>query len=197
MIVATGLQFKKVVVWCFRFLFLCLIVFEFLNLRKILHFPLDFSWLGLIITSLLVWITVELTIYLLKSPEQLPAILGLSLMLVFLDASGDIFRFYSQFGFYDRLLHFVAGAVIAYILFVLIQKFFINFRFCRFFCALLIIGTTNLFGALYEIEEYLEDVFVHHRPLRLGDGPDTADDLLMNLLGSIFMISAIIILKKF
>lgn len=46
------------------------------------------------------------------------------------------------------------------------------------------ISVTSLFGSFYEIEEYLEDAFYNHRQVRLGDGPDTANDLLLNLYGA-------------
>jgi len=41
-----------------------------------------------------------------------------------------------------------------------------------------------LLGTAYEVEEWLEDAWVHGQMLRLGDGPDTADDLLMNIIGA-------------
>ena len=52
------------------------------------------------------------------------------------------------------------------------------------------ISFVGFFGSLYEIEEYLEDAYYHHRQVRLGDGQDTANDLLMNLVGG-FAASAV------
>ena len=45
----------------------------------------------------------------------------------------------------------------------------------------------SLFGDLYEVEEYLEDKFYHARQVRLGNGPDTADDLMWNLIGGVMV----------
>ena len=47
------------------------------------------------------------------------------------------------------------------------------------------LGFVALFGDFYEIEEYLEDRLYHGRQVRLGGGPDTADDLLFNLVGGV------------
>ncbi len=179
-------QFKNFLTYFFRLLFFGLIIFEFLNLINILYVPLDFSWFGLIVTASFVWLTVELVVYFWKAKEYLPVALGLSFLGVLFDALGDIFHFYSRFGFYDRSIHLVIGAIIAYLLFILTKKY----------SPLFILGMTSLLGVLYEIEEYLEDKFIHHRGLRLGDGPDTADDLLMNLLGALLMIFIIFIFKK-
>ena len=46
-----------------------------------------------------------------------------------------------------------------------------------------------LFAVLYEIEEYSEDFF--YGTNRLGDGPDTANDLMLNLIGGAIIILAI------
>lgn len=175
-----------------RGLFLGLILFEFLNLIGFLNIPLDFSWFGLIITASFVWLVIELLIYKLKKQQYLVTILGLSFLVVFLDALGDICHFYSNFGMYDKFLHLLAGVVIAFLIFILTKDLFRNRRLHSVF----VLGFANLFAVLYEIEEYLEDVFIHHRPLRLGTGPDTADDLLMNLVGALFIIFVIYLGEK-
>lgn len=179
-------------IYFFRLLFFGLIVFEFLNLVEIFHFPLDFSWFGLMITAISVWLIGELMVVKLKKEKYLATVLGLSFLVVFLDALGDVCFFYFHFGLYDRILHFIAGGVIAYLIFILTKDLFKDVRIHLIF----IIALSNLFGVLYEIEEYLEDVFIHKRPLRLGDGPDTADDLLMNLLGAILIALIIYFLRK-
>jgi uncharacterized membrane protein YjdF len=46
--------------------------------------------------------------------------------------------------------------------------------------------TSVLFAVLYEMQEYLEDVFSGSH--RLGDGPDTANDLLLNLIGGLVTV---------
>lgn len=157
----------------FRALYLSLIIFEFLNLIEILNFSFDFNWFGLVIVASCVWLTIELLIYKLKKQQYLSTVLGLSFLVVFLGALGDICRFYFNFGVYDQFLHLLGGAVIAFLIFILIKDLIRSPGLHSVF----IIGITNLFGVLYEIEEDLEDVFIHHRPVRLGTGPDTANDL--------------------
>lgn len=185
-------KLKQALIYFFRLLFLSLISFEFLNLIKILNFPLDFSWFGLIITASVVWAAVEILSRLLKNQQRLGTILGLSFLVVFLDALGDVCHFYSHFELYDRFLHFAGGGVIVYLVYILTKDFFESIRLHLASA----VSLSNLFCVLYEIEEYLEDVFIHHRPLRLGDGPDTADDLLMNLLGALFVAFIIFFAKK-
>jgi uncharacterized membrane protein YjdF len=53
----------------------------------------------------------------------------------------------------------------------------------RFFAFLSLLSISALFGTLYEIEEFSEDVLVNHRQIRLGDGYDTAGDLSANVAG--------------
>ncbi len=173
-------------IFFFRFLFGGLIIFEFLNFVGVLKFPLDFSWLGLIITAAIVWLVIELTAYFLKNPQFLKIALPLSFVGIFIDFSGDIFRFYSQFGWYDAFAHFSAVTIVAYLIYLTSKKITADNRIVQ---SLLILGLSNLFGALYEIEEYLEDLIIRDgKWLRLGDGPDTANDLLFNLLGSLAIV---------
>lgn len=50
----------------------------------------------------------------------------------------------------------------------------------------LALGASTIFAVLYEVEEYLEDYFFQTN--RLGDGPDTANDLMLNLFGGALLI---------
>jgi len=47
---------------------------------------------------------------------------------------------------------------------------------------------------MYEIEEYLEDYFTGSH--RLGDGLDTAEDLMFNIVGGLVVLSIIVIYLK-
>jgi murein DD-endopeptidase MepM/ murein hydrolase activator NlpD len=171
-------------IFLFRLLFVGLIIFEFLNLIAVLNFPLDFSWFGLIITAAAVWLVVELLARFSKEPKFLKFALPLSFLGVFIDASGDIFRFYSRFGWYDKAAHLLVSGIAAYLIFLVSRRFFEQFN--PLIHSLFVLGISNLFGVLYEIEEYLEDLLIRQgRWLRLGDGPDTVNDLLFNLLGGL------------
>jgi len=53
----------------------------------------------------------------------------------------------------------------------------------------------TLLGVLYELEEYIEDVFTSGN--RLGTGEDTANDMLWNTVGGLVVVFiAIKIIKK-
>lgn len=182
-------------IFVFRLLFVGLIIFEFLNLIGILNFPLDFSWFGLIITATAAWLIVELIAHFFREPRFLKPALALSFLGVLIDTSGDVFRLYSQFGWYDKAAHLIVGGMAAYLIFLASRKFFEQFN--QFIHSLFVLGISNLLGVLYEIEEYLEDLLIHGRGLRLGDGPDTANDLLLNLLGSLAVLLFINFRKRF
>jgi len=177
-----------------RGLFIALIVFEFLNLVQILNFSLDFSWFGLIITAAAVWLIIESIAHFSKKPKFLESALPISFLGILIDASGDIFHLYSRFGWYDKAVHLIVSGAVAYLIFkisILWTSDVHNIKTSggirlKLILSLFVLGLSNLFGILYEIEEYLEDLFIRQaRWLRLGDGPDTANDLLFNLLGSL------------
>lgn len=163
-----------------RTLFAAVILFELLNGFGVLHVPLDFSWFGLVVTAGVAWSAVELLFGKWGNARTLRLALAMTLTGVLLDAAGDVFRLYSCIVWYDRALHVVGGALAAYLVYLLFGRALPALRPAM--RALFIVGVANLLGVLYEIEEWLEDAWVHKRQLRLGDGPDVADDLLMNLI---------------
>jgi len=167
------------------------IVFELLNWFNILHFELDFTWLGLVLTSSFVWITMEIvSAKLQKSTGRgLPwYAYGIVLLGTTFDALGDVAHWYSKFEWYDQIGHFNGGAmatlVFFFVLYRMVQadKIRIGPKLLGF---LALCGGT-LLGVLYEMEEYIEDVFTGGN--RLGDGVDTANDLLLNTLGALFIV---------
>jgi hypothetical protein len=178
-----------------RILFAGFIIFEFLNLSGVLNIPLDFSWLGLLVTAVAVWLIIELIGYLLRDPHILTIGLWIGLAGLGLDAGGDIFRLYSKFGWYDQVIHLIVGAGLAYLLLIISKKIFQN---CpnQLIISLFTIGMTTLLGFLYELEEYAEDFFIHHRSLRLGDGWDTVNDMFLNLVGALLITFLFNLVKK-
>ena len=179
-----------------RLLFGGLVLFELLNQFDLLHFSLDFTWLGLALTSIIAWFFIEGASYLLKKTSGQPMsglIFLIALIAVYVDALGDILHFYARFSWYDALAHSIGGAAAAGLIFFIIwtlgqsKKIKIGVLGTGFVS----LTTVSFLGGLYEIEEYLEDMFTGSH--RLGDGPDTANDLLLNTLGALFIIGLITI----
>lgn len=179
-----------------RLLFFFLLVFEFLNYIGILHYTLDFSWLGLIVTLLFVWLLVEIISLFLKKHNYQPLkgwVLIMVVIAIYIDAFGDILHLYSQFDWYDQLMHLIGGATTAAVSFNVLYQ--IGQRTSIFKSSFISLATSSLLGTFYEIEEYLEDYFTGSH--RLGDGPDTANDLLLNLVGALLIIIAVIVFYYF
>src|SRR3989344_1224299 len=155
-----------------------LILFELLNLAGILKFTLDFSWLGLLVTSVRSLIVIE-ALALSPLPYFLAAI-GL-----WLDALGDVAHLYGRFDWYDQFMHLAGGGIVMAASLSLLKKHGQKYALPLILTIFLALGFVALFGDFYEIEEYLEDRLYHGRQVRLGGGPDTADDLLFNLVGGV------------
>ncbi|MBU0731792.1 hypothetical protein KKC88_02830 [Patescibacteria group bacterium] len=184
----------------FRILISILILFELLNFFKILNFELEFTWLGLVITSCVTWLIIELLNSWFRkiTKKQLP-LWGLLIIIVllYLDALADMFHFYSAFSWYDQFLHFASGiAIAANLLYV-----FWELQKAKVF-KMGLVGTTTLtlcvsvmFGVLYEWEEYFEDLIFGSN--RLGDGRDTANDLMLCFLGGIIVFAAVNLFYKY
>lgn len=166
-----------------RFGFLSIIGLESLSWAGFLHFSLDFSWLGLIGTALLIWLILELYH---KFYQALPDFIFLTAFFgVGLDAFSDMFRFYSQIMWWDRLMHFIGGGLIAILIFYIFKKPYLYTFFA-----------VSFLGFLYEYWELLIDRYYFGFSRALGDGPDTVDDLLFNLLGAALVLIVIKLINK-
>jgi len=187
----------------FRLFFLGLLIFELLNIFQLLHDTLDFTWRGLFITALFALIVLEgiAYFYFLRKNYLLHWLIWLLLAIALsLDASADMFHLYGRFDWWDELIHCFNSAAICFGIFVVVSAFWLDqFRFKllsrheRRHLALYIAAVTTMtLSALYEIEEYSEDLL--YKTHRLGLGTDTADDLLFNALGVLFMIVVLSIL---
>lgn len=182
-----------------RLAFLSLLIFESLNWFGILHHQLDFTWLGLVITVGVVWVGLEMISWYLRHSTNrgLSGIIYLlAFLMILLDALGDINHLYSRFTWYDQLAHFVGGGAVGGIIISIYNHLartgkIVLGKFGRLVSAL---GVTVLLGVFYELEEYLEDVITGSH--RLGDGFDTANDLLLNFLGALLIITIITIFRK-
>ncbi|MBI4280843.1 hypothetical protein HY628_01435 [Candidatus Uhrbacteria bacterium] len=177
--------------WLIRLAFLGLLTFEGANYIRLLHFTIDYTWFGLLITSLVVLVGLELLTKFLQKFEGAAlhwSIWLLAFVMVASDAFGDLFHWYSRWSWYDQINHFSGSAVATAILLVIFLSCRARFawRFPDFLLGFLALGGASFLGAVYEIEEYLEDFF--NLTNRLGDGPDTGNDLFMNTVGSLTII---------
>lgn len=179
-----------------------LVGFEGLNWAGMLRFTLDFSWLGLIITATAVIALLEGSAFLLKRATGRglhPVIYFVAAASLLIDAVGDIGHFYNRFDWYDQLAHFVGGAVVGLVAFNVLWQLegAHRIRLGAWLRGVGVVALGALAGALYEIEEYLEDAWKWHRQVRLGDGPDTANDMLLNIVGAltVAVLAAIVVGK--
>ena len=177
-----------------RLLFVGLIVFEILNFLKILQFNTQFTWLGLVITSIFTLTLLEITAY--KYKQKKGHYLHWSIWIIIttalgLDAAGDFFHLYGKISWWDQAVHYSVSAIMVFTLFAIINAFWIDkFKYSlllkegKLKLSLFLAATSAIsLGALYEVEEYLEDIFFHTN--RLGPGTDTANDITLNILGAI------------
>jgi glycopeptide antibiotics resistance protein len=118
---------------------------------------------------------------------------GLIWLIVFLntllDSISDSEHLYSRWMNWDRFMHFAGGATVAvvaaYVLPRWLRKLFPGQKINPWLIVLLVFGTVSLAGLAYETWEYL----VHFKyPWELGDGADTVDDQLFNLVGSLTVL---------
>jgi len=180
-----------------RFLFGSLIIFEILNYLKILQFNTQYTWLGLVITAVFTLAVLEITAY--KYKQKKGHYLHWSVWIIItialsLDAAGDFFHLYGNIAWWDQVVHYFNSVIICFTLFAVINAFYVDkFKFSlllkegRLKLALFLSATSTVsLGALYEMEEYLEDVFFHTN--RSGLGTDTANDITMNLLGTLTIV---------
>ncbi len=182
-----------------RLLLFGLVGFEFLNLIGVLHWEIDFTWIGLMLTVVVAWSVLELINYwLVKSTGKGIAAWAYlaATFAIYLDALGDINRWYSTYIHYDQVAHFIGGmataTIIGYVVLRIEQAK--KIRCMTTFFLLTVLAMTMALGSLYEIEEYLEDYF--RGTNRLGDAQDTVNDMLLNTIGAIVVVIIIFFIRK-
>lgn len=186
---------NKIPVILFRVLMSFLVWFELLNWLGILHFSLVYTWQGLLIVAIFAWIAAEIIITHEKNLNK-TLLLSLISISVLLDAFWDIFRFYDTIKNYDKFLHFFNSWVITYLVFIVLKDILKNANLGKYLNLAILITFGSFFWTLYEIEEFLEDILINHKQIRLWDGYDTAWDLLSNVSGCIIMALIIFFLIK-
>ncbi len=164
--------------------FAALLAFEILCWTGVLHFTLDFSWVGLVGTSVAV-----LLMLFYFNPQGLvwfAAFFGVAL-----DGISDVTHMYDYWYPWDRFVHttggFCAGLIVFFILRDLEKRGLIRFNGAMIIPAVFV--TTCTVGFFYEYWEFLVDLLYFGRPKELGDGPDTVDDMILNVLGSMIFLA--------
>ncbi len=179
--------FGRTVRWLSRLGFLGLFLFELANYFGLLKYSLDYTWFGLLVTALGALVGIEGAAYILrrKTGVEMPwMVWPIGFGAVLFDVIGDTFHLYERVIWYDQLAHYL-GTLVATMFF---QIFFRTlqrvkgWKYPPIVNWLLALGMGMTLGVLYEIEEYLEDMLGTAN--RLGDGEDTANDLLLNFFGA-------------
>lgn len=179
--------------------FIAWLTFEILNWLQVLHFTLDFTWRGLIMTSAVVWGMVEIVSALTKrwTGKPLPWFVFFgALFSTSVDAIGDIEHWYIQFDWYDQMAHALGGGMAALLVFFVFWqlvhagKIFVGKKLAGFMS----FSAAAFLGVCYELEEYIEDVITHGN--RLGNGVDTANDLMWNTIGAVAVVVVLVALVK-
>jgi len=169
--------------WLWRIPLFVLMIVEAASAFNLIKAQPSFTASGLFLQSLVFYIFFETVFHWIRTRHQrVPPwwVAGSLVGLVVLDALGDYLNWYGTQTYFDSGLHFLlpAAAVVGYWQLRKTLGLPTTYRFLWFTVAPCILTL----GALYEIEEYLEDYFTGSH--RLGDGFDTANDLLMDLLGA-------------
>lgn len=176
-----------------------LLLFELLNFLNVLNYEVEFTWAGLIVTILLIFIGLQIVAYFTETTfgVSLSNRIWLIVMIgIYLDAIADMFKLYDRFVWFDQAVHFNAGILICLVLFWFIGQIEKTGKLSLplWLKNLFIFSATLTLGVIYEIEEYLEDVITGSN--RLGDGFDTANDLVMAGMGCILTLIVLEVIFK-
>ncbi len=171
-----------------RLAFVALTLFELANLAGILNYEIDFSWLGLSLTALAVWVALEFVLYYVKRKFNyiIPAFVFLiPLANILIDFFGDFCKLYSKISWYDQMAHFLGGASAAgvtfFIVCALLKRRRVDFK--KYLIASYAFFAACFLGTIYELEEYAETLFLGNN--RLGDRLDTPNDIFFNTIGAL------------
>lgn len=174
-----------------RSLFAGVILFELLNWIGVLDYSLDFTWLGLVLTSGFVWGAIEITSRKIKKStgRTLPWVVYFGgWFSVTMDALGDVAHWYTEFVWYDQMTHTLGGGMVALIAYFAFWRLYQSqaIKVGRKLLAYMAFTTSAFLGVLYELEEYIEDVVTGGN--RLGTGVDTANDMMWNTIGALVVV---------
>ncbi len=185
--------------WPARIILIWLISLEIMGGLQIIPLQTEFTWKGLLLQSVVALIGLEILERVVQKNklDLSVGILGLFLTgQIVIDAFGDMFHWYGRFSGYDQLLHFTGGFVFALITTGFVRAYFKKkrTRLLKREVAFFGLSVAALGTILYEAEEYLEDVLTGSQ--RLGNGFDTADDLLLGVIGAALAAAMVVALPK-
>lgn len=179
-------------------MFIGMLLFELLNYLGILSFKVDYTWFGRLFSTVVMFGILQLIdgLFRWKFQTRLQgSVWVLAALLLWSDFIGDIFQFYTRWTWYDQAIHFISGPVVTAALLIALETVREKARWNtpRAVTYVLAVGVNTIFSVLYEIEEYLEDYFFQTN--RLGDGPDTVNDLMMSLIGGSLFIGCVAVYR--
>ncbi len=173
--------------WLWRIPLIVLMIIEFASLNDYIGPDPTFTALGLLIQSFVFYCFFEVINYFIKKYGKTPPWWVASSMvgLLGIDAIGDYLYWYDTFIYFDAILHFLVPMAGTLGIWAIRHAFQLptNYKTILFS----IVPCIMTLATMYEIEEYLEDVITGSH--RLGDGFDTANDLLMALVGTLFPVT--------
>lgn len=181
--------------WLWRLPLVPLVLVEFFALLGVFQIRVDYTVLGLFVSSLVSLLLFEWIFDSLLRTRQhrlhwwavVPPVL-----IIVIDAGGDMLHFYSRFPFYDSFLHFFGPFALALFLYDVYCA--LHPKASRVMMSLFAATSAISFAVLYEIEEYLEDV--SFKSNRFGDALDTGNDLLMDALGALCVVAIVMITRS-
>lgn len=184
------------VAWLWRIPLFVLMIVETASATRLITAQPSFTAAGLLLQVVVFYLFFESVTYWLRKKyrRDLPWwTIGSLVTLIVSDAMGDYLDWYGNVFYFDSLLHllFPAAAIIN----VWQLRRWLGLTTSYRFLALTIAPCIITLSAFYEIEEYLEDYLTGSH--RLGDGFDTANDLLMGVLGSFLPILLGYLYKRF
>ncbi|OGZ34690.1 MAG: hypothetical protein A2Y98_02745 [Candidatus Portnoybacteria bacterium RBG_19FT_COMBO_36_7] len=180
-----------------RSLLAALLIFEILNALGILHYPVSFHWIALIITTGAAWTLLEAVFFISRenhSPALSNAIMLAAVAALYADTLGQVYSLFDRIIWYDQVLHFFVGGVLCgTVSFLLIQSLehrgIIHLRTLGIASFAWI--TTIFLGLIYEFGEYLLDSITGSNSFVSID--DTFNDLLLGVTGSLSILTILVV----
>lgn len=180
--------------------FLGLFFFELANLLGILTFNVEYTWRGRVISTAFVFCVATFLDWILQKYARIRLhgmVWFAVITLILIDFSGDVSSLYARWRWYDQVAHFLGGPILVGTFFCVYEDLapILKWNHPRYVTLGMAYGTSVVLAVLYEMEEYIEDIIFHSQ--RLGDGPDTANDLLMNLVGGLVTVVGISLYRAY
>jgi len=187
--------------WIARVVLSVVVVVELLGGLKLLPLRAEFTWKGLLLQSVAALVGFEVLSWLVRR-YQLSYVVGVPALafalLITFDAVGDIGHLYGAFTWYDQVAHtfggFVAGLAATSTLAAVHSKLRGPERLVHLELFFSGVAFAAMLATLYEITEYTEDLLTGSH--RLGDGFDTANDLVLGMAGGLVAAALVVWLPK-